>query len=301
MESNASENKKSTRGLAACVLFAGLFVGIAVVYSTGKKTLPETLQAPETPKTVSAETVPFLPDSVELPVVWSDLGTQMITAGVIDRKAVEDLYADRGGLTVEMKLLLDGTSNQRLKISAQNAPFILNLLWGIGLGNKNSILEKGPMTDPAYGGAGGFASTGGWTLARGDAMQHYSKHIFVSLTAFQQTMIERVSKNIYRPCCDNSTYFPDCNHGMAMLGLLELMASQGASEKEMYAAALAVNAYWFPTHYETIARYLSSTVVSLQNIDPSVLLGAEYSSISGFRKIAAKVPQKPLGGGGCGI
>ena len=27
--------------------------------------------------------------------------------------------------------------------------------------------------------------------------------------------------------------FSDCNHGMAMLGLMEFMASQGASEVEM--------------------------------------------------------------------
>ena len=48
---------------------------------------------------------------------------------------------------------------------------------------------------------------------------------------------ERAAPFVYRPCCDNATHFPDCNHGMAMLGLLELMAAQGASEEEMFAAA----------------------------------------------------------------
>ena len=58
-------------------------------------------------------------------------------------------------------------------------------------------------------------------------MNHYSMHRFIVLTPEQQALVEKVSKGIYRPCCGNSVYFPDCNHGMAMLGLLELMASQG--------------------------------------------------------------------------
>ena len=46
--------------------------------------------------------------------------------------------------------------------------------------------------------------------------------------AFRKTtkIVEEIAGNIYRPCCGNSTAFPDCNHGMAMLGLIELMVSQ---------------------------------------------------------------------------
>ena len=97
------------------------------------------------------------------------------------------------------------------------------------------------MTDKQFGGADKFASTGGWSLSKGNAMDHYSRHNFVVLTQAQAELVERVSKNIYRPCCNNSTYFPDCNHGMAMLGLLELMASQNISEGQMYKIALSVN------------------------------------------------------------
>lgn len=32
-------------------------------------------------------------------------------------------------------------------------------------------------------------------------------------------------------CCGNSTYFPDCNHGAAMLGFIELAVSQGLVER----------------------------------------------------------------------
>jgi len=122
----------------------------------------------------------------------------------------------------------------------------LNMLWAFGLANKNEILENGPMMDPKYGGADNFASIGGWTLAKGSAMDHYSHHEMLKLTPEQQKKVKRTSKNIYRPCCNNPAYFPDCNHGMAMLGALEIMASQGASEREMYRIAEDLNKQWFP-------------------------------------------------------
>jgi hypothetical protein len=179
---------------------------------------------------------------------WDNMGMRMVEAGVIDVEKFENLYSQKGGLTEENKKLLYGENNN-IVISQDNSGFMLNLLWAFGLSNKNPILENGPMMDPRYGGAGNFASTGGWTLAKGDAMTHYSMHQFVTLTPEQQLLVEKVAKNVYRPCCDNSTYFPDCNHGMAMLGLLELMASQGASEADMYDVALQVNTLWFPGQY----------------------------------------------------
>ena len=55
------------------------------------------------------------------------------------------------------------------------------------------------MMNPAYKGAGNFASTGGWTLAKGSAMDHYNMHSLVTLTAEQQALVDRVSRGIYRP------------------------------------------------------------------------------------------------------
>ncbi|MDO8742973.1 MAG: hypothetical protein Q7J30_00165, partial [Candidatus Azambacteria bacterium] len=179
---------------------------------------------------------------------------------------------------------------------------LLNLFWALGLGNKNEILEKGPMTDPKYGGADRFASTGGWSLASGDVMDHYSKHLFIVLTPKQQALVEEVSKNIYRPCCNNSTYFPDCNHGMAMLGLLELLASQGIGEDEMYKTALQVNSFWFPDQYATIAKYLESNGKTFQSVPAKEILGINYSSGSGYAKIESYVPKEQnQSGGSCGV
>ncbi len=276
--------KKTTIIFVLAIIFTGV-----LIYNTN---LPQTKQ-------VKTET-----KGIVLPIRWNDLGAKMASAGVIDAKKFEQLYANRNELTNEIKNLLYGEKNGNLKITTENSGMILNLLWALGLGAKNDILETGPMAQ--YGDAdppaGGFASTGGWTIAKGGAMEHYSKHVFFKLTPEQQTLVENVSKNIYRPCCNNPTHFPDCNHGMAMLGLLELMASQGASEKQMYQAALQVNSLWFPEEYSTIARYFASKGQTLSAIDPKEILGLNYSSASGFRRVAPLVPQvKSQGGSGCGV
>lgn len=182
---------------------------------------------------------------------WGNLGVKMVEAGVIDKDKFEGLYSQRGGLSEPEKKLLYGTGNKDLVITSENSGMMLNMLWAFGLSNKNPILENGPMMDPRYGGAGNFASTGGWTLSEGNAMDHYGMHSLVTLTDEDQALVERVAKNVYRPCCKNSTYFPDCNHGMAMLGLMELMASQGATEVDMYKTANEVNALWFPNQSQS--------------------------------------------------
>src|SRR3989338_11266611 len=246
------------------------------------------------------ETAVLPPSGVELPVRWGDLGKRMVDAGVIDSEKFQAIYAQRGGLSDDEKELLLGAGNGNLKIDAENSGFLLNLLWAFGLGNKNVILEEGPMMQS--GDASRFASTGGWSIAKGSPMDHYSTHAFVTLSDEQHKLVERVSQNIYRPCCGNSTYFPDCNHGMAMLGLLELMASQGVSEEEMYRVALVVNSYWFPSTYLTIAKYKDGQGIAWGDVEPKEVLGAAYSSGSGYKKILSQVaPVTQSGGGGCGV
>ncbi|MDP3762913.1 MAG: hypothetical protein Q8Q97_02470 [bacterium] len=286
-----NQNKKDY-SIQLSIIAAALLISGAWIYTSEVK-----ITAPGE-KQESQESI-----EVVLPVRWGDLGAKMASVGAIDAKKLEALYASRDGLNEEEKKLLYDSDNGLLKITPKNSGFILNLFWALGLGNKNEILENGPMSDQRYGGAGGFASTGGWTLAKGGAMDHYSRHKFFNLTPEQQKLVERVSKNIYRPCCDNPTHFPDCNHGMAMLGLLELMASQGISEEEMYKTALQVNALWFPEEYQTIAKYLETRGTAWGEADPKEILGANYSSASGFRRISALVPKTESqgGSGGCGV
>lgn len=235
----------------------------------------------------------------ELPVVWGDLGRKLVEVGAIDREKWIGLY---GTLTGEEELLLEGSTPEKLRITRENAGYLLNLLWAFGLANKNPILrDETAMANPEYGGTGGFASTGGWTLSGGNPMDHYGRHDLVSLTKEQQALVKKISDGIYRPCCDNPTSFPDCNHGMAMLGLLELMASQGVPEEEMWRAALAVNSYWFPGTYATVAQYKKRQGVAWKDVDPREVLGYDYSSATGFSRIASEISGGWRGGPSCSV
>jgi len=283
--------------LPASILAAALIIGGAWVWtSAGKADTPEQADLAK----LEAKVVPT--EGKVIPIRWGDLGKRLVESGVINREKFDALYAERGGLNDDERALLESADNGDIRITPNNAAILLNVFWALGLGNSSEVLDNGMMQDEQFGGAGGFASTGGWSLATGDAMDHYSRHRFMTLTADQHAMVKRVANGIYRPCCDNPTSFPDCNHGMAMLGLLELMASQGASEEQMYRTALDVNAYWFPDTYMTIAQYLESRGTPWAKADPKTVLGKEYSSASGSRRISAEVaPVQQKGGGGCGV
>lgn len=304
MESKLEEIQKPKKDytVAVGIAIAGLLIAGSWIYSAGLKNTPRP-GAGQKAEGFSAESVEVAPEAgVELPVKWGSLGKDLVASGVVAKDKFEALYEGRGGLSDNDRKLLEGNSDGNLVINRENAGLILNLFWALGLGNKNDILEKGEMADPKYGGAGRFASTGGWTISSGGAMEHYSRHQFVNLTKEQQDLVDRVSRNIYRPCCGNSTHFPDCNHGMAMLGLLELMAAQGVGEEEMYKAALVVNSYWFEENYKVIAQFLKSKGVNWNEADPKEILGYNFSSIAGFENITRQLePQELQGGGGCGV
>lgn len=269
--------------------------------------------SPSTTQTANDSTVPkvdtasltsqVLPEEgVALPITWGDLGKRMITDGVIDEQKFRALF--EGGLTNTEEQMLSGNMNEQIVLTQQNSRYLLDLLWAFGLANKNDILDNGEMTDKQYGGAGNFASTGGWSLAKGTGIDHYSKHAYVTLTTEQQALVDEVSRGIFRPCCGNSTHFPDCNHGMAMLGLLELMAKNGATEQQMYDVALKVNSFWFPQTYIDLAIYFKEQSQDWDQVDAKTALSAEYSSAQGYQQTRQKIqslPKPQQGGGGCGV
>src|SRR3989344_2575711 len=302
MEENSkiSEFKKDYI-LPASILLGAIIIAGGWMYKANVQKGSFAVKSEESPVSKLEEKV--LPSlGVVLPVTWGDLGAKLASVGAIDDVKFKAIYAERSAFTDEYNDLLSGQNDDKFKITKGNAGYLLNLLWALGLAGKNPILDSGEMTDKAYGGAQNFASTGGWTIAEGNPMDHYSRHLFFNLTSEQQSLVEKVASGIYRPCCGNSTHFPDCNHGMAMLGLLELMASQDTSEQEMWNAAIAVNSYWFPDTYLTIATYMKDKGVDWEDVNPREMLGASYSSASGYARIASQVvaPQQN-GGGGCSV
>ena len=140
-----------------------------------------------------------------------------------------------------------------------------------------------------------FASTGGWSLASKPIKDLYASMDLIPLTGEQQKLVEEVAASIYRPCCDNHTLFPDCNHGMAMLGVLELMASRGANADQMYKAAKYINAYWFPQQTLETAIYLQlNEGVDFASADAKRVVGNQLSSGSGASMVHEDLQKKGL-------
>jgi len=248
-------------------------------------------------------------DGVTISARWGDILPSLVEQGVIDVEKFKAAAARSGSpLTEEQLRLLTEPSNENLTIDANNAYFMVTVLWGLGIANKNSILEQGPMFKAGWDKRGNYAATGGWTLGDREGGEMVSAYELISLAPEQQATVEEIAFNSYRPCCGNATAFPDCNHGAAALGLAELMASQGASEDEIFQAIKAFNAFWFPQQYSVLATHFARQGKSWDKIDARELVSAQFSSSKGWAQVNQAVqsggtgaPQAPSGGGGkCG-
>lgn len=221
-------------------------------------------------------------DGYQSRVALGDGIVKLAQAGVIDRKKLEALYAEGGGAPEELKIILDQTSRQPILLTAKNARLYVNLLWPVGLANRMATNNASPLNGPSRF---HYASTGGWTLGReANGGAYFNRFPIVELTPQQGALVTRVAQKSFRPCCNNSTFFQDCNHGSALLGLLALGASQGLNEEEIFREALAFNAFWFPEHYTHIALYFKVVKdIDWRNVDARTILSANFSSASGMQ------------------
>ena len=238
-------------------------------------------------------------EGVTLPVSWRDLGPRLVDLGVIDLAKFRDAVRPMP----DQEAILLTSTDQPIKIDRTNGQFVVDVLWALGLAQKSIVYDEGPMGTEYKTTVGNFASTGGWSLARGDAVNYINRSELIPLTPDQQRTVADIAKNVYRPCCGNSTWFPDCNHGMAALAAIELMVSAGIPEADIYRNILALNSFWFPNNYLTIATYFARQGIPWDQVDAKLVLGQDYSSAQGWSKIAQKVGSLPFGasgGGACG-
>lgn len=235
-------------------------------------------------------------DGYNLSISYGNLGPQLLASGVIDYDAFAAIYQNAGSpLTADQIEALKNGSDQEIVINSQNAYYLLNFFWAVGLANQNPILTEGPLVQNSDGKFETFASTGGWSLATKPITDLYASLDLIPLTEEQQKLVEEVAQGVYRPCCDNPTHFPDCNHGMAMLGILELMASQGATADQMFEAAKYVNAYWFPQQTLEAAVFLKANQgINFAESDPRLVVGKSMSSASGSKRVHADLQSKGL-------
>lgn len=240
-------------------------------------------------------------------IALRDTVLQLVEYGVIDRGKFFALARQRGAPPPDLATVLSEPSDQPIRLTRENAVDLVNLLWPIGLSNYLAGNFSSPLNgDSLYN----FASTGGWTLGEAEnGGDYFNAFPIVPLDTAQEQFVIRLAKSVYRPCCDNSTFFQDCNHGSALFGLLQLGASQGLGEAELYREALIFNSFWFPDNYILTALYLKVFEGrDWQNANPVRILGSEFSALSSWRKnveaplstVSGLVPP-PQGGAGCGV
>ena len=218
---------------------------------------------------------------VKTAISFGDTIPQLVAAGAIDPDKFRSLYVEQGDIPQWVERLFAAPSGEPILLSAETAPYLLNLLWPLGLSVKATFNEKSPMNGVQLP---SFASTAGWSLGReSNGYVYFNKIEALRFTGEQETRVLDVATKTFRPCCDNSTYFQDCNHGSALLGLIELAAAQNATTDELYRIALAANSYWFPSYYDRTALYLALFEnQSWTDTPPQTILEARLSSLSGW-------------------
>lgn len=223
------------------------------------------------------------PDGVMTSISFGDSIQYLISAGALDPEKLGSYYRATIGLPDWIRQLFSAPSAEPIHLSFKTAPYLLNLLWPLGLSNKAEFNKHSPLNGPDVA---SFASTGGWRFGRQESgAVYFNAAGAVRLTEAQERIVLQVANNVYRPCCDNSTFFQDCNHGSALLGLIELAASQAATIEELYRIALAANTYWFPEQYAKTALYLAIFEGrSWNDVPPDLILDPRFSSLSGWRR-----------------
>lgn len=213
-------------------------------------------------------------------IVLGDSVVRLVELGVIDREKFEALYGG-GGLPGGLRDVLTKPSSEPILLTEENANVYLNLLWPLGLANYMPSNEESPMNGSTLF---NFASTGGWTLGREEnGGAYFNRFRIVELTQEEEALVVKIAQRTYRPCCNNPTLFQDCNHGSALLGLLELGASQGLTEEELYREALAFNSFWFPRNYVATAIYFKAVKnTDWKDVDPRLVMSMYYSSVGGW-------------------
>lgn len=220
-------------------------------------------------------------------ITFGDSLVRVLSAGVLDREKYLALAGGPEAVPAPMLSLLDRTSTDAILVTRESAAQLVDLLWPIGLANRVAANQTSPIAGPDIE---SFASTGGWTLGRAPTGgQYFNAYAIVDLTPAQEARAVRVARTTFRPCCDNSTFFQDCNHGSALFAILQLGAAQGLDEAALYQEALAFNSFWFPDTYVATALFFRLVRgVEWGDVDPKLVMGHDFSTASGWTQNVAQ-------------
>lgn len=246
------------------------------------------------------------PDGYESRIALKDSIVRLVRHEVISREKFLALQEYNGKMPQELSRVLDEPSAKPIRLTRENASYYVNLLWPVGLSNRMEANKESPVAGPDLP---RFASTAGWTLGKEpEGSVFFNRYPIVELKPEEAALAVRAAKSTYRPCCNNSTFFQDCNHGSALFGILQLGASQGLSEKQLYREALAFNSFWFPDYYIRTALYFNVLrKTDWRDVDAKTVMGPDFSAggpwqqnIQVALEAFPNLIPPPTGGANCG-
>ena len=218
-------------------------------------------------------------------VALMDCVHKLVRYQVVSRDKYRALQGATGRAPDELAILTRTPSRNPIHLTRENASHYVNLLWGVGLANRLDANKDSPIAGKDLT---NFASTGGWTLGMApEGSVYFNRFPIIELKPDAEALAVRVAKLTFRPCCNNSTFFQDCNHGSALFAVLQLGAAQGLGEDQLYKEALAFNSFWFPDYYIATALYFKTVhKTEWRDVDAKTVMSAEFSSGSGWQKNA---------------
>ncbi|HLD57923.1 MAG TPA: hypothetical protein VJA47_06445 [archaeon] len=226
---------------------------------------------------INAITEKVVPEAgFKISAKWGDVVKKMVDTGALDPVKLENIITKKYGqeMDPEWKAIMAG-KDTNLEINAKNSVFMMYVLWILAKDNDNKILHDSP-----------FADSFGQDYDIGAGKKGYGDLKLLSLTPEQQEIAKKVAENAYRPCCGQSTARPDCSHGFSALGLIQLMASQGFTEKEIFDAFIKFNSFWFPANYIQTALYFKiSESKDWEQVDKQLIAGQQFSSVTGAQQV----------------
>ena len=239
-------------------------------------------------------------------VALKDSVIRLVSEGVISLDKVKQLEEYNGKSPADLAGVLTRPSGDPIRLTRENASGYVNFLWPAGLANRLRSNNESPLVGPDLP---TFASTGGWNLGKAEnGGVYFNKFSIIDLKPEAEAVAVEVAKTTYRPCCNNSTFFQDCNHGSALYAVLQLGASEGLSISQLYREALAFNSFWFPEYYIATALYFKVIrKMEWGEVDPKSVMAADFSAggpwqknvSTGLSAIPDLIPP-PQGGANCG-
>ncbi len=123
--------------------------------------------------------------------VLGDVVPRMVSHGIIDMTKMEALYKERGGIPPELKQVLTQPTTTPLVVTGENANWLVNILWPIGLSNKMAINKRSPIVGKDIG---NLASTAGWQLGKAkNGASYFNRYELIPLTREQQQRVWRIA------------------------------------------------------------------------------------------------------------